>query len=276
MPLVCGIDPGTSNLGLAFIDPETETAVMIVVDIHVWGEYTYVMKGQYTMSQRVIDLVTSEPLAPLLQQTIALGCERMDHPASNMEVRFLAAIFEQTIRCIYPQLEYYLVRAQDVRAFWQTGGGGSYIERKKKSLGTSILSRYDHARYDTVFRKSIVQKDAIEAAQIATFIYYYLSTTTRSDVKPVMQPGAKDKLKIKGPAPPDKGFRHMTVKVDFRRAIERARVRDEQKAQRKVKRAGSKKVPVRARTGELPKKTKRLKRSARTEVIEVESSSVSS
>lgn len=210
--LVAGIDPGITNLGISFVDPASKRAAMFIVDIHVWDGAKYKMRGQYEMNERILALVKSPELAKYFESTTCIGCERQDHPDCNLDVRFAASILEQTIRCVYPHIRFYLVRPQDVRAFWKTRGS-SYTERKNNSLETSIFSLYDQTRYNDTFRKQQIQKDAIEAAQLAVYLDAYLKTTPANDLKTTMTPSAKRSLEVTGAAPLDRGVLSMTAQI---------------------------------------------------------------
>lgn len=174
--LFMGVDPGTTNLGLSWYDPKYNRGVMHVHDIHCWNGHRHALEAPYDYNAIMIRLV--DEYEELLSNTTHLAYERMDHPASNLDVCFAWSILEQTIRVRYPNIKVAATRPQAVRKFLDTQGS-YYKERKQNSWDTPLLSDEDFVHAQEVFKKRDGQPphvDGVEALGFAVFAYHYRHT----------------------------------------------------------------------------------------------------
>lgn len=171
-----GFDPGYRNLGIGILNFQTDIGELWLVDLHAWdGVVHNVTPVDYGVI--IYDLIRI--LSYFLKDTFIVGIENQPSIGTRNVLRIQTHL-ESTIRGLYPDIKIALTSPLSVRKFWDTSGG-TYAERKLKSLNSDMLNSVDNIRVQQAFTKvnlecgrSTVKVDAIEAMQICVYMKHNL------------------------------------------------------------------------------------------------------
>lgn len=167
--LTLGIDPGTRNMGLTFVQNRTLIAeVMDKIDIHVYHdeEYSYTHDHYHHVAQRIL-----RKYHPYFLRCTLVGSEKVIVVISDTDVMVFIAHFLDAIRYTYPHIIITPVNSSDVRAWWgvtvkrtqaqskKLSKGSKRLQNKKASMNATLMSPADKLRYTKYFQKyDIVKK----------------------------------------------------------------------------------------------------------------------
>ena len=176
--LALGIDPGYSNLGLGFLQFDTQKASAHIVNLTRWGN------KKHKISVDDISFIVSRFIHQywdLLSKVSLLFLERQP-PIGHKTVLLFATHIEASIRIAFPRCEIFKVDPKATRKAWGTNvkHEKGATEKQKYSSNKKASTRYNEnvfspeemQRAQSVFRwsdKSAFKVDAIEAMQLCMY-----------------------------------------------------------------------------------------------------------
>ena len=181
----CGIDGGTTWLGLAFRNPVSKEGVMMAININMHEGITFKYRNHdyHDVAQRIV-----EENEEYFKRTICIGVERLDMPA-NRKVLYFQSAFVQTIRFMYPEIKIIHIQQRNVRNKYNLSEGNHKGNKKKsyeffKNLSTRTKLKKIYGKH----------ADAIEAYIISIYLTekYYIEQRPR----PAPKKKTKDKRSI--------------------------------------------------------------------------------
>ena len=177
--LICGIDPGISNLGFAWLDPTDGKTLLQVFDINVKNGIEYDF-NRVLLSRMIDQLITS--LASRFNNCSYLFVEDQVMPKGNRSVLEICVMFVEVVRLRFPHITVHRTRPQCVRWYWGISGTGGHTAGKIRSMQVfkQLLGADEYTRISKVFTKIKKRKtgdkkeihpDAMEALLLAYYGY---------------------------------------------------------------------------------------------------------
>ena len=179
MRLILGVDPGINNLGIAWLNVDTNEASLRNYDLGTWNGKKHELKHP-DYGPCIRELFIS--LNPLLKQCEYVGIERLPpsiknpktgkSQLTNKNVFAVMCMVEMAIRCLAPSIIIFDTAPVSVRAYMNTGArGGTYAESKERSALANTLPPFQMTQAKRIFTKQgKFHVDAIEAVQIALYV----------------------------------------------------------------------------------------------------------
>lgn len=186
MSLIGGCDPGTTHLGMAWLDPERGMARMVNINLKSWDNKVHVLNDidygacvhEYCITAKsFFDKCTHfgiERLPPKIRQG-------KKTKGTNRQVHSVMCYVEQTIRDLYPHIRVYYVAPVSLKAMMNSGGGKTHAESKALSAVSNTLPpHYMDMAVQTFWDKKL-QVDPIEALQVAMYVNLHKDKLEASD-----------------------------------------------------------------------------------------------
>lgn len=173
-----GCDPGITNWGVSFVDKETNTSLMMNVDLSTWDGKTHTLLfedigpcvHEFCLANKRFFDRTSRMCIELLPARIMTS--RNTNKKTNPLVRDMMVMLAQTVHILYPNVRVYYASPASLRAFSGTSGGSSHAENKKLTFDKgTILPNANMCMAEEVFRDARgLHADPVEATGCAMIL----------------------------------------------------------------------------------------------------------
>jgi hypothetical protein len=170
--LCLGIDPGTTGLGVCWIDPETNTCRFQRDDLFAGNS----SKRKRELANRVRAWI--EKNRERFEYTAVVSIEELVVANPNASVACIASLLEMGIRFMFPDIHVFQENPKDVRRYFgiesESGDNLTYGERKDRSIDifteNKYVSTYSLMNLDKHFTfKGKKRVDQVEAFLLAIY-----------------------------------------------------------------------------------------------------------
>lgn len=171
-----GCDPGYTHLGFSYVDAQSETVLMMNVDLRHWDGVKHKLEFQdlgpciheFCEGNRNFFAKTHRLTIELLPKVVRIG---KTTKRTNPLVRDVMVLVAQTIYILFPHITVQFVDTKLLKSFSGTGHGGSHAENKRLTFDKgTILPRGNMEMAKETFRDAEgIHADPVEATECAMY-----------------------------------------------------------------------------------------------------------